>query len=193
MLARKMLLSVLTLSLAGTALADVTAWNEPSSGDLSNVGSTPTNVALTPGVNAIFAVTGGGDRDYFRFTIGAGQTLTAITPVTYSGADGRMFIGLQSGSQVTVDPNNASPGPLLGYTHFGPSSGNVGTNILASIGTGAGSIGFTGALGPGTYSVWLQQLGSASTYQLNLTVTPAPSAGVLLAGGALVATRRRRV
>ena len=45
-----------------------------------------------------------------------------------AGFDERAFVGLQSGSTFTVDPNSAGPAALLGYTHFGTADGNVGSD-----------------------------------------------------------------
>jgi hypothetical protein len=85
----------------------------------------------------------------------------------------------------------------LGYTHFGPGAGNVGLDILPSMGTGAGSQGFTAPLAAGSYTFWIQQLGALTNYDFNFAVTrvPEPSSLLLAVVGLgilpLLAHRRR--
>ncbi len=87
---------------------------------------------------------------------------------------------------------------LLGYAHFGPADEPVGSNRLDNIATGAGAQGFSGTLGPGTYTFWSQQTGAnASTYTLAFDVTtisavPVPPlfAGILAVGLGVIGFRR---
>jgi hypothetical protein len=184
-----------------------TNYDESVQGDLSTSPGVPTHISLTLGDNEIHGSTGrqvtGGpvDRDFFEFTIPAGQQLTSITPLrgtTFAGAGSLSFIGLVSGSNfgATV-PTTA--GGLLGYHHYGPSE--IGTDILDDIGTGAGSIGFSAPLGPGNYAIWIQETAVASVnygFNLHKTQVSVPESGPGLFAGAgalaltLAAARRLR-
>lgn len=137
------------------------------------------------------------DRDYFTFTLGPNQFLTAIDVLPGTVPIGLSFIGLQTGNQVTVSPAGPTAAGLLGWTHY--SLGDVGTDILDNMSVPAnGSTGFAGALGPGTYAVWAQEASPGiEPYSFNFVVSlvPEPStwAMMLLGFGALgVAFRRRR-
>jgi hypothetical protein len=188
------------LSNVGVCSAGI-AWNESINGDLSNNRSNPTAVTVGTGSNLLIATSGGPgpDRDYFRFTIPAGYQLTGIYLNQYTSLfDGKAFIGVQTGSAITVNPTDPSPAPLLGYAHFGPDVELLTPpfNYLSAIGTGVSAIGFTGPLGPGEYSFWTQQTsaGSPSTYQLDFVVEPVATpddvpipGGALLIQGALLA------
>ena len=79
------------------------------------------------------------------------NVLTGTLPLGFS------FIGIQSGSQVTLDPATLTATGLLGWTHY--QTTDIGTDILDDIGVAKnGSTGFNGPLGSGTYSVWLQEI-----------------------------------
>ena len=78
----------------------------------------------------------------------------------------------------------------------------MGNDILQAMGTGPGSQGYSGPLGPGSYSYWVRQGGpDAADWDLNFVVTssavvPVPSAvwmggSVLLACGVFGRMRRR--
>jgi hypothetical protein len=176
------------------ALAD-TSYSETSSGDLSNSNTSPTPLNFGVGNNNVSGTTGsnaqtGIDRDYFTFTIAEGQQLTAILVLdgttSIAGRDPEnplSFIGLEAGGALT-DPAAPVVGDLLGYTHYGPSL--IGSDILDNIGGGLGAQGFTGPLGPGTYSVWIQEanLGSASyAFDFLVASVPEPSSWAMMLGG----------
>ena len=96
-----------------------------------------------------------------------------------------------TGDYFSVDPANPDVTQLLGYYHYGVA--DIGLDILPAMGAGPGSIGFTGALGPGDYSFWVRQGGpDAADWDLNFVVTPAPGAIALLAFGGLLGGSRRR-
>lgn len=187
-------LGLAVVSSAATSASAATLYSEAGSGDLSSNRLVPTTLGtLTFGSNVLSGNTGNGDRDYFTITVASGQTLSAITLLTYQSADGRSFLGVQSGSLITEDPIAANVANMLGYTHFGFSTvASQGTNILDDVGAGFGAIGFGGTLGPGTYTFWLQQLGAPTTYGLDFVVVPAPGVSALLAVASIVPGRRRR-
>jgi hypothetical protein len=167
-------------------------WDESTAGDLSNLGTAPTTVALAPGGNLVAGTTGRGsggvvDRDYFTFTLPAGWQLDAITLLpgsTFLGPSELGFIAVQGGPQVTVNPTGGDPSALLGWHH---TSGNdVGTDILPLIGLGAGAIGFAPPLPAGSYALWVQETGSGTSayrFDFAVSVVPEPGVGWLFAVG----------
>lgn len=177
------------------AMAD-TGYNETSSGDLSNVGTSPTAVTLGIGSNFISGTTGSTagviDRDYFTFTLAPGQALTAIQvlqgttniPNATPGDVARSFIGLEAGATFDTLPTTTTASGLLGYTHYSQSM--VGTDILDDIALGAGAQGFTRPLGAGSYSVWIQEANAGTaSYFFNFLVAsvPEPSSWAMMLTG----------
>jgi len=155
----------------------VVVYQEPGSGELSSNGNAPTPMgAFSNGVYSVISTSGGGDIDDFTFTIPAGSTLQSIVPSSYTGDDATAFIGIQVGP--TMDHSGSS---LRGWVHFGPGPANVGTDILDDMG---------GTLGPGTYTVWMQQAGSTATYQMDFIV-PEPGSITSIAMLALAFTTAR--
>ena len=175
---------------AAPATAGV-AYSEATMGDLSNLGGVPTAITLVPGDNQILGTTGnpgsGTDRDYFRITLVPGQSLTALTVLAGTAPLGLGFIGVQAGLQVTVPTNAPSAAGLLGATHY--AAADVGTDILPRLGTGFDAIHFSGPLGAGDFSFWVQDFNRGSSpYALALTVSavPEPATAALWAAGGLV-------
>lgn len=184
------LLALLVASPA--AFADV-IHDETIDGDISDDRFAPTQGgSLVFGSNTITATVVMGDIDYLTFTVPAGFELVQMNLLAFESVPGnRAFIGLQAGSVFTLDPDFPDPAELLGYALFG--SGQVGTDILDNIGNGGGSIGFTGSLQPGDYTLWMQETGEdADTFTLDLVAVPAPTTTALLAMCALGGTRARR-
>jgi hypothetical protein len=206
----RLVVHVLTVTLACTAslATHAAVWEEPTGGDLfSNDGLSPTLISLDPGANTIRGTTGFDgtivDRDYFHFTLSAGQQLDSIflRPVTEVGSQ-VTFIGVQAGNQVTVNPTGGNPAGLLGYALY--SLSQLDTNILDDIGNNMlnpGTTGFSGPLGPGTYAFWVQDTAFGTfnyNYEFNVSgapiPTPLPGAYLaMLSGlGVLGMARRRR-
>lgn len=158
----------LVLFASALAHADV-VWNEGTQGDLSNDGNTPTNLgAFAAGTHQAISTSVNSDIDDFTFSIAAGLTLTQIVPTAYAGVDETAFIGLQAGS--TIDNTGSS---LMGYQHFGPAQGNMDTNLLPFISASP--------LGPGSYTVWMQQAGEQASYTMDFVVTPEPGSMTTMA------------
>lgn len=195
------LLSAAAVSGASGAHA-ATAWDESVSGDFANVGTSATAVSLALGANTIRGTTGRStagvvDRDYFTFTLPAGwqlDTVTLLPGTTFLGPSGLGFIGVQAGTQVTINPTGNDPTGLLGWWHY--TANDIGNDILPSIGLGPGAIGFAGPLPAGSYAFWVQEtaMGTAAyNFDFGVSVVPeAPTALMLLAGLAGLGLLRRR-
>ena len=189
--------------LAGTASAGI-MWDESIDGDISGDYMNPTQM-YTVGVNnhVIFTTVGDDpdeDREYFTFTIAEGYELASIVldgfdtdPESNLG-----FLGVASGTSFPTSPTAPDVTQILGYALIGES--DVGDDILQLMGQGSGSQGFTGPLGPGSYTFWAQETGpSTDDWDLNFIVTqgsapavPGPGALAGLIGIATIAGRRRR-
>ena len=61
----------------------------------------------------------------------------------------------------------------MGYQHFGPAQGNMNTNLLPFISASP--------LGPGSYTVWMQQAGEQASYTMDFVVTPEPGSMTTMA------------
>ena len=191
------LASAVLIALAAPAMAQ--GYDEGASGDLSNDPAAPTPVSLSTGSNLIAGTTGRAtandliDADYFTFTLSADQVLDSITVLDGTTAIGLAFIGIDSGNQVTFTGPGATG--LLGWTHY--DTGDIGTNILDDMSVpNMGSSGF-GALGAGTYSVWIQEAspGPLDNYRFNFAVREVPEAStwaMMLAGFGLLGLAFRR-
>jgi hypothetical protein len=188
--------------LYGMAAHGDTTYFESVSGDLSNSGLAPTLLTVSLGSNDVFgttgkdAATGTVDRDYFTFTVPQGLELTAITVLpgtTTLGTLGESFIGIESGSLVTVLPTATTAAGLLGWDHYGTD--DIGVNILPLMGMGAGATDFTGPLPAGQYSFWVQEASVGSVnYGFDFTITPEPATWTMMLTGlaALVGKTARR-
>src|SRR5262245_25980643 len=110
-----------TTVLVSMSTAHAAILNEAVNGEFSNDRAAPTAFNLSVGSNDLSATTQAGDWDIVTVNVPAGNTLSRLflRSFTQAGFDGTAFIGVQSGSTFTVDPNIALPSALLGYTHFG--------------------------------------------------------------------------
>ena len=196
---------VLGMALLISSAARATTYNEAVNGDLSGDRANPTPIALTAGSNQVTATSMAGDIEYFTMTVPVGFRLSAITAVSNTSPS-LSFIAVQKGSVFTEPPTGTNVAQLLGYGHFGPANGTIGTDILDNLGIGAGAIGFVPPLAAGAYTFWSQETSaSPSTYTLDFVVTAAPAAaplprssiamialGLVAVGGFVVSVRARR-
>jgi len=168
-------------------------YNEGVSGDLSDNRLAPTMLTLSLGSNIISGTMGGDpgdgiplDRDFFYFTIHPGQLLTSINVLQYT-PPGQSFYAIAAGTSIDIE----SPSDHLANFLI-TGNGNILDDM--ALGSYSGGLGITDPLGPGTYTVWFQELASVVAYQMDYTIAPIPEPGTALVGAALgiVALARRR-
>jgi hypothetical protein len=174
------------------------SYSEGVNGDLSGDRLNPTALVAAFGSNTLGASTVQGDLEYVRITLPAGLVLDSLVLTAVTSTDDVAFIAVQSGTTFTVTPGTATPGDLLGYTHFGSGTlaggATVGNDMLDDIGIGAGSIGFTPPLVGSDFTFWIQQTQPiAFAYTLDFVAVPEPGSFALLGLGvtALAWARRR--
>jgi hypothetical protein len=166
----------LILLAAPVPMPAATVWNESVNGDISGKRLAPTAVPLSAGDNDVLGAVQGNpsDLDYLTINVPVGDLLSKIILKSFVSTDTRGFIGIQAGTTFTEPTAGTNVAHLLGYTHFGPGAGNVGADILPSMGVGPGAIGFTAALAAGSYTFWIQQLGAATSYDFDFQVSRVP-------------------
>lgn len=180
---------------ASPALADV-VYDERGGNDISGDRFNPTLLTLQEGDNTLIGIMTGlddlgfPDRDYFRFTVPVGYTLSAIRLDAYVSTDFAAFFGVQPGVIFPNDPDTVQPGDLMGWCLFGPQ--DQGLDLLPIM--GSNGIGFTPPLPAGNYAFWGQQIGAYTEYLMNFEISPVPSPGAasMLGLGAAFTLRRRR-
>lgn len=174
-------LLVAAAALATPALADV-VHDESVDGDLASMPDAPTPVAFAPGTNTIVgSVQSSADRrDFLTFTIPEGQVLSGIFLVEFVDGDtggiaDRGFVHLDDGP-TTVVPSLVTAPDLLGGTHLDRTLfPTAGDNVLAALGAAADAgSGFDLPLGPGVYSMNIQQTGpELNAYRIDFVLEPA--------------------
>ncbi len=176
--AKQVYVFLLLISLLFMGVVSVTAdtsYDESIDGDLSGDRLAPTVLSVTAGNNRVTASSVRGDLEYFVVTVPAGHQLKQVLLEAYdSTADQTAFIAVQSGTTFTVDAASPSASSLLGWLHFTSSM----TNLLPSMGSSGGAIGFDNILPAGDYTFWTQQTNptDVTTYRLNFEIEPLATA-----------------
>jgi hypothetical protein len=171
--------------------------DEGVNGELSGDRLAPTPLVAALGSNSLSGSVIAGDLDYVRVSLPGGLQLASLYLTAISSADDLAFIAVQAGTIFTVTPASATPGSLLGYTHFGSglAAGNatVGNDILDDMGVAPLAMGFVPPLTGTDYTFWIQQTAAqAFGYSFNFVVVPEPSTiGLLVMGLGAIAVRRR--
>ena len=153
--------------------------------DFSGSGSAPTAVALKVGANAITATQGNAPRDYdfVKIVVPEGHQLTTMTLAGFEDYDPKasngVFMGLVKGAAFPISFTDPAPNSMLlmGGAVYGQSA--VGRDLMLDLADGvvqgggdAPTQGFSGALGPGAYTLGWSQNQGATTSTLNLKVEP---------------------
>ncbi len=177
--------------------ASALTFDESVSGDLSDDPNAPTALSFDLGSNTITGEVNLsndltlGDRDFLTFTIAPGQELEGLFLRAQSPTN-RGFHAISSGA-TSVIPSGTGAGDVstyLGSAHLDFISPN--TDLLPDLGTPLVGSGFTGPLGPGTYSYVVQQTSNITqAYTLDFVVTPEPGSLTLIAVPGLLLLRRR--
>ncbi len=174
----------LAIAIGGSASCfAVTIWNEAVKGNLSGNRLAPSSFTLATGDNDILGTVQGGASsklDYVTLTVPVGTKMTHLDLVSYASTDQKGFIGVQTGTTFTEPATGTNVANLLGWTHFGPGAGNVGTDILPGMGLGAGAQDFTPPLPANQYTFWIQQIGATTNFDFDFVVQPVPEPSSLV-------------
>lgn len=191
--------TITALTLAATATIATAGiantFDEAVLGDFSDDRFAPTFFDFSLGSNIVTNsvvdsdIPGVGDRDYYTFSLAAGESIETITLLSATnpagGNDATAFVGLAFDSIFDFDPDMFTGPGLAGFVLTAPDL--PGTNILGELSGGLTS------LGEGDYTLWIQQTGSDLTeLSIDFNVVPAPATSAILGSMALIATRRRR-
>lgn len=138
--------------------------DEASDGDLSDDAGAPTALAFTAGANNVTGTvfnSGTDDRDFLTFTVPAGASLIDMNLTAYT-PDNLGFLAVNAGTTSFV-PSAGTAGNFLAGIH--PSSGDVGTDLLTLLEccSVTGNSLAAASLGPGDYSVVIQQTSAITT------------------------------
>ena len=202
----KLMQPIIAIALTGPLLATTINHVESVDGELSGNNLAPT-VLGTFGVGTssvsgtivdALAVTGATNVnvDVFTFEVAAGSLLSGISVSNFVSIDNVAFLALNDSASFPFDAtalgNDPDQTQFIGGNLFGEV---VGSNIIDIIGDGAIGTGFSGPLGEGNYTLYLQQLGGSSvdyTIEFDVTNVPEPSSAALLGLGAFAFLRRKR-
>ncbi|MCB1841320.1 MAG: hypothetical protein KDI09_00010 [Halioglobus sp.] len=180
-------ISTIAVIFTGATASAGIIYDESVSGDLSGSFTAPTFISLGVGANTVVGqmgpngntgAIGGNDADYFRFTLGSGETLDSISVDAYTFAPtdpGVSFFGYV----MNVVFAGQGIADIDGFVLFNGASGDILDDIAG------------GSLGAGDYAFWIQET-SANTvnYQLTFNTSrasdvPAPAVPLLLGIGLL--------
>ena len=201
---RRTVLSALAVALfAGLATsANAQVVFDDANGNASSNGAAPTPVTFSLGSNVINGtVTSPSNvRNFYTFTIGEGQELSAINLDAISVVDAAGAVSSDPGFYALIDGTTGT-NPVAGFANlggelYGPSS--LGVDLLAGISDGgiSSDSGFS-SIGAGDYTFVIQQTGDEVSsfsldFQVSTAAVPEPTSTVLLAGLGLVGLARRR-
>jgi hypothetical protein len=163
-----------------------------------------------------------GNVDVFSFQIAPGTTLTEIRIPIYQSSDAIAVLGINNANFFPFDPSTfdntltlTELQQIIGVAQFGDGWDNTvnstARDLLASVDSNLTNANLIGSrtsgfkafenygpndkfdqLGPGTYTVYMQQTGANTEYQIDFTVVPEPSSFALVGLFAAAAFVRKR-
>ena len=185
----------------GVASAAVTLFSEggPPGNDLSNNNLAPTPLGELPigesvVTGTIFNIDGNADADVFTFSVGVGQALDVMMLDIEGGQNEKHFFGLDEGPQAI---ELASELLIARRIDSSAAGDNLLTDPIPPIDDFGGS-GVSGPLGPGDYTVWIQENDFDNlwfytlTLQTSVTAIPEPSSALVLGFATVVCCLKRR-
>ena len=192
-------LVICSLAFASSAFAQTPFnFDESTSGDLSDAYLAPTPLTVGLGNNILTGALSGGtnDLDLIELIVPEGLEVTGIRLLDFEGGLNGSFLLVQPGSTLSAAPSNSFGDPI-GFSILSP--GGIGTDVLPTlILPGVSTLApFFGVdtLTAGSYAIWLNETGAASTYSLQFetaSTIPEPSTTVLVALATLSLFSRRR-
>ena len=199
----RIVVCIAAIAFCSSHLSAQVVYDEAVDGELSGDNTNPTDLLIFDvGVNTVAGTvvdaTGATPNvDVFTFDIAAGTQLDGIFLNVFDSGDDLAFFGIDDSNSFPFNAGELGNSPdddqFIGGLLFGEQ---VGVNLLPSIGNGNIGSGFSGPLGEGEYTVYLQQLGGTTVdYEFGFSVAvPEPGSGIvlILAMAGLVTRRRRR-
>lgn len=170
---------------------------EISQGDLSGDGNAPTAFGFALGENRVSGTMGREgagpvDKDIFSFVVPEGTWVTSLV-LTLDPAE-NSFLALAAGPTIRTDVTHPTD---AGQSHLSNMLTRQTGEILPALAAfkefGGTTSTATNPLGPGTYSMWIQEVSTRVDYEFAFTVVPEPGTLALLAvaGVAMAALNRR--
>ena len=190
------------LLLTTRCFADAAIHEDDFGGDFASDPSAPTNIgSLEVGVTTVEGVVitqdvFTADADIFTFTIDSGHQLDSLKLLYFEGEENH-FIGFDEGNTST-DPNSGSGADLLIAHRVNQDDSDLELLPLTTAEQFFGGSGAPSPVGPGDYTVWLQENdpgGYAWGVDLRVVVAAVPEPSSLLALSAVacgVICRRRK-
>ncbi len=193
-LTKNLIAALLALTCIGNAA--VFSYDEAVIGDLSDEYLLPTQLSPGVGTSTLKGTIADGDLDLFTLTVAEGFNLNSIILLSYAtdaeNTGNVSFLLSQPGAVLSAPPSNDFADPI-GYVGFGTWA--EGREILRFLTTGP-PYDYASRLGPGSYAFWINETGSASSYQFSFTVAPIiipePSLSLLASASLTLLLRRKR-
>lgn len=195
--------STLIFSSLVTISNAVVIYSDADDGNASSDGSAPTSLNFSLGSNEVLGTvstntTIANTRNFYTFSIGAGQFLQSISLNEISVVDAAGAVSNDPGFYALVEGSTAAT-PGTGFANLGGnlySPSNLNSDLLGSITDGGNSdgTGFT-TIGEGDYTFVIQQTGdeiSSFTLDFEVASVPEPSSSALLGLAAFGFISRRR-
>lgn len=165
--------------------ASAADYDESVDGDLPGISDGAFFFDVDLGDNSVTGTVGGGtslEEDFIAFSIGAGQSLSAITLTSFVTSGGNTSTGFRLYADLGSGLEQVSPGII--------TPADVGTNYLTV--WDLSDVGGSFPLGPGTYGVVLAEFTAGQAYSFDITVVPSPGSLAFVGLGGLAIARRRR-